>query len=828
MINITQSPFACTFSKNPVNFKVFASDFSAEIAVFPSITLSFQFELNNGMFFQFKFVNPTTAANETLTWIASSGASADGTHVPGNISFTVPATSSYVGTVAVFMQENTTLATFYNVIHDGLTIKLVAKEAVEELIPTDFYQNFIVLGSPPISGDISSSFWKPKKRNGHRINVNVYFEAEYLSNVFELVSEQYDTVNDEGTQDIEIASILDSEIKNSFDNPPLPDVTNPALLNITQKGKVLRRYFIEVSEQWQDMKQDVEWVKSDILFSHFGGVSMDDFSRDNPIYYLQSEKNALTWWIDKKRLYPTQNDWIHVMNVTTANEEFNTELVLLYKDLTTDTFSIGSQGLMPWETMTIPVGYKQLNVEGRQDPTKEVYGWRIIAKNTGGEIFMQRDFRLTQPQNFVTNTIVYLNSFGVAESFVCSGFFEKNLETTSDIGSKTLKHDYKSINGRDFVFNKNSKNSFKARTGVLKKAEANALKSMLNVAPVFLLENELLRPILIETGNFVTDDTSEITQIIDFKITKSMELTNVSEMITKPSLNISSNCGVFKGEVVSENEINIYGELTIYKDGVVVETLTHSTAYQSLQKVQEEGFYNFKCQVTIGLQTFDLSASFQMKKEVVQFDSPNHSGFGSFSICQMISSISDTVKFYSQDDDPMTVDLIPNYLIPVGGPVKLGVKRHRLEMNCFDNIYDFWISDQDYRNFDFHRMTNLRLMRVYNCNLPGHWSNAKFKNAEIFTFINNDLESFELGMNIHLQQLILENNSMDADAIEELFIELWTYRKLFLKDVLPVVIVTLTGNPGTTSLSANALAIKNGTGIYAGDGLIQNQINIIY
>lgn len=827
MINYLENPYDCVFSKNPVNFKIFASDFSAESPVFPTMVLSFVFQVQHGKFFEFSFINPVTKIKERTVFVAKNGALKNGKEIPGSSYPNDNANYNYVEEVAEFMRSNKTLSSNYTIAANLTNITITAKQGIEELILTDFSNNHSAFGFNPVTATKTDTFWKAKKRVGHRININVYFEKEYMSNVFELVSQQNDTVNEEGIQDIEIASILDSEIKNSFINPPLPDITDPTATNVTQKGKVLRRYFVEVSEQWQGMKTPIKWIKSKNFHVHFGGVSMDDFSRDNPLHYMKAQQSALTWWRDKKRLYPQQKDWLSYMNLTMIDGAYIiAKLRLLYKDGTDDYFNLGGQQLNIWETITVPVGFEELNIPLKQDAAKEVYGWQVSFDIFKGGELAKRTYLYNQLQNFKTNTIVYLNSFGVAESFVCTGFFENNLVTSSDVASKTLRHDYKSINGRDFVFNKNSKNTFKARSGVLNKAEVVALKSMLNVAPVFLVEKTLLRPIIIDTGSFVIDDESEITQTLDFKITKSLELTNVSEMITKPVLKITEDCGVFKGEVISEEKIVTYSDLTIFNliTGLF-EDVPFTGIYQATNKAEIEGFYNFSCSVTIGFTTYELTASYHFKREEAFFDSPNHNGSGDLSQFEFKTSVSEEVWLENQSNSKFSVVAPADTMTTIGGAVNKGVKTHRISSSCLTNMYHFKIANQDYTNIEVGAMKNLRQLGIFSCAVNGHFSTAKWHTLETIHIMNSNMDSFELGMNLDLSTLSVEDNVMDAEAMETLVKEIYTYRKLFKKVLAPFVLIYFQGN---TAPNANTLAMSNGTGIYAGDGLVDYDIIVTY
>lgn len=830
MIQFTSHPYPCCFSKNPIPFTLHAINFSTEISVFPRITLTFNYELLEGRLFYFKYINPNTGAETEARFIGRLSPELDGYEVPANASGAQAITTAYVEEMANHLRADRELSSYYTVEVDGLDIIITAKQAIEELVPTDFYLNDLSSGTLglAIESTISTQFWKARPRDNHRVNLKVYFEKEYMSNHFEVVSSQTDRVDSNGNLTIDIASIIDSEIRNSFENPPLADPTDPDAVDKSQKGKVLRRFYIEASEMWRNMIPSVSWQSSETRFAHFGGVSMDDYSMENPIEYIDSQKMALTWWPEKKRLYQEQKDWLSWMNVLGFKIDITAKLEILYKDNTSDISDIGTQDLLAWETITVPVGYQQLNIEVIQDPLKEVYGWKIRFEK-GGTILHENKYLLLDPESIFTRTLVYLNSLGVPESFVTTGFWDNELQTNNQLATRTLSHDYKSINGQDFVFSKSSKHLFSARSGVLKKKEKKALQDILNVSPVFLLENGFTYPVIIETGNYKINEEEEIIETLEFQIAKSMQLNNISEMIKKPTLRIESNCGMYTAFIDSDEVIDTYNDLAVVYDGnAAFETVSFlNDQYELTQKIETEGMYSFTVEVVIQGQTFKLVKKEFFEPESASFLSPSHPNAANTTLFELMSSVDEDVVLDLQGDQNLTYSLVANVSQQVGFLVPPGYKNQVIESSCLSNMKEFRIEGQNFSEFELSKMKNLELLEITNCNLPGHFSLADFKNLKIALLEDNNLTSFELGLLTTASSINIQNNQLDAEAIEKLVKEVWDYRTLF-NPTGSYVYIYIAGNPGVPNMNQETEDISLGTGAYSGDGLVDHDILIIY
>lgn len=113
------------------------------------------------------------------------------------------------------------------------------------------------------------------------------------------------------------------------------------------------------------------------------------------------------------------------------------------------------------------------------------------------------------------------------------------------------------------------------------------------------------------------------------------------------------------------------------------------------------------------------------------------------------------------------------------------------------------------------------MLTIENCQLEGHFSIAAFRNIGLVNMSGNKLTSFEIGINQGLQLLYLDNNMLDQFAIEELILQLYSYRKLYNSGVMYVF---LNDNNADGLWTEKTQEIIDGTGVYTGEGLIDYNI----
>jgi hypothetical protein len=823
MIQYLSQPFVCSLSNNPLPFEIQATNAAPDVDVFPSISLLVGRYLLVNRFFQFSFINPDTGGTETVKFFGVENPPLDGYFVPATISGDANPPLSYVEQLADHMRANALLNTYYKVIQQGMTILVEARRPVAELIPFGWVLSDIQMsgGVYALNPTIYSQYWEAIRRPNHRINLKVYFEPEYLSGEFELVSEISDTVDQNGLLIQDVSSIIHSELKNSFDTPPLAEEIPTAEANKVRKANVLRRYYIECAEQWNNMPFEKMWRKSDILFAHFGGVSLEDYAKIHPIQSLIRGSRFLTWWPNKKRLFADQPDWLSWMNTTGRKAPFIAYLKVQYDDGLFHYDTIGTIELNPWETITVPIGYSQLGLEALPG---NVVSWEVTVTDDD-ETSVSRKMYLMHDLNIVHRDMVYLNTYGVPECFRTIGFWKEELQVKKEVASRTLAHDYTRINGQSFVFQQISRNTFTARTGHLKKAEADALQAMMTTAPVFQYKKGYYSPVLIDGGSVTPIDESEILQMLEFKVTQSMELKTFSKEPDAPKLNFERNCSEIYIRVDYAQMIDSVSVMEVFRNGAPITILNPVGNEWFLGGVEISATYTFKTTVTISGTIHRIWGIYNFARKRAKFKSPDHGSSINSNSFEVVSRVNS--KLFVNWEVNGTFEEYP--LLANNTTLIFKQTNRRRERNiliehpCFDSYTAFSCSGLTYKGFELDNMHNLDLLIIANTSLSGFFTLVPWRKMRDALLFGNDIENFEIGLCRELEQLDLANNQMSAEALETLIDELYKFRKLFLN----AVYVTLSGNPGSGSISADATAKILGTGIYAGDGLLQNQIFVI-
>jgi len=247
---IINAPFILSLSRNPVVFDLKALNLILAPAILPYIDLSTTEYIRLNTLFGFEFTNPSTLETETVQFLASNntpnGYFISGFPVSGA---TPPVDAAYIDGVVEQMNLNPMLVSYFNVLRVGTSIRIQAKTANTLLIPANFSSTHTTLTANIVSVTIPA--WN---NQGHSINTKVFFEHEYMSNVFKEVADMEDYCDADGNLTLDIQSVLHSELMLSLDEPPLYDFNGDEI----QRTNTLRRFYISTAERWTGMPN--EWI----------------------------------------------------------------------------------------------------------------------------------------------------------------------------------------------------------------------------------------------------------------------------------------------------------------------------------------------------------------------------------------------------------------------------------------------------------------------------------------------------------------------------------------------------------------------------------------
>jgi len=802
MISIIKEPYACSFTKNPIGFKVQTNMQYPSKRVFPGIT----FEINAtyptaGIHFRWSFTNPETQELVKI-YIATSNNVFIG-------SLPVWAFSgpryAYAVAVAQRLKEIPELNAFYEIYTDDVFVHVVARQALRELIPMNLETN--QPGTPKIKHTVQELVNDPEERQDYSMRAMVYFEREYLSGSFELVANMNCIPDESSIAQLEIGNVIDSEIEAGWNEVPMP-------AQAIETARNLRRYYVEFLESWTGNSAG-EKTTTKTLFAHWGGVSTNDQLLGEPLAYLQSNNQFLTWMPSGKRLYKSQQDWLSWMN-TGIQQDFSIYLVL-YKNTGAQDVLLGTQTLQRWESITIPVGYQQLDLESMLAPGESFIKWAIVIRSGPNNVSPLMTY-YTDVSSCVQNQIMYYNSFGVAETFSTTGVWEESMQVNSQMADRSMQFNNYRLRPGSFIFDSTHRNAIKTETPRILKQEAYRLQSMLNTLVAFAWQdNERWVPAIVMTEKKVVKIESEFTTELEVELLLANENDRASFYSLIPQLKPVYACGIVQFDL-EENGLTIadYDQLQISSGGVFVQDANWDTdlkAYVCDPALTDEKTYDARVTVidAAGSQhVVTITSSFTHERIFAYYTATGTVSLGlqsslpaaSISIDWGTGAAPDTVNYTSTLDDYSKSVAIT------------GEKQLILKKPCFDDIITFGTGNMQLIGMDFKRLKNLQYLNLAGAGIAGKLYLNGLAEMKILVLNGMSISAIEIGIMPQLLLITLDDLSLSIDSVDALIAEIWQYRKHFLH--LPEV--TFTGC-GPTAFSSKAQAMIDGAGIYTGEGL---------
>lgn len=811
MISILKHPYICSFSKNSVDFEVKTDMYFKSVMVYPGIELTIDSKLANGEHFAIQWINPETLEAEEVRLVAK-----DGTNPDAYANYYEVPDSAWVGSLEDYsdiifekLKEHTLLNGLFTLEHNThFVITITAQRAVAELIPMWATNQT----STHISSTITQGFILPDAREGYSLKALVFFEKSYLSDSFEMVASLEMVVDQDSKSYIDLASTLDSEIENSWTEYPVPFANFR-----TYKATNLRRYYIKFVESWYGEPQPRSTV-SDVLNIHWGGVCTDDQLIADPVTLMSSGKSFLTWWPSGKRNSKVQNDWLGWMNLLGPGS-FNIKIKVV-TDVDTHISTVATISLELFETVVFNSGYNaaELDVLYSSETVKK---WGFYIEQDGDPV--SDEFWYFLDHDCDPRVILYFNSFGVPETFLTSREWQESMNVSTEVANRSAAFGLKSLYPKTFVFDSKHTTSMNAVSKLLSNNEALRLQSVINSTISFVLENDRWIPCILNSGKTPIIDRTAFTQRIELEILKANESDRASFFDIQPDLLVVVANGIEKVSLVSNNLDYInYSTLQCYLNGVLVDTLTWNNpqkAYIPTSSLIEEGLYKFVGSIETTLGTHEVIKFYQYKLVCVSF-SMYDTGYRRFYLDS--SSPSETVQV-DWGDGVVANEVYDNTSTTIDHTyTKTGKKDVRLKKASFDDVIGLSFAD----NFgvpDFGKFPNLEAMSYTN-GPTANWYLSQLENLIIVNFNNTGVSSLNIGFQKNLGAMILADSGITTAELDNLFKELWQFRKLYVNEPL----INLGGLGYTPSSVFDD--IKNGTNEYAGEGLVANYgwtINII-
>lgn len=812
MITITKKPYLCTFSKNNIDFEIETNRYFKGPFIYPGIEIEFTALPLIGEHFAVQWTNPETTENEEIRLIAKDGTDPDEYselyEIPDNT--WTGTTQEYRDLVLLKLQSTPLFNGVYRIEATGTQkITMTATQALSELIPTWVTNQ----ASTNIATVIKNGFALPDPRDGYQLRALVYFEKEYNSGEFEIVSNIPMVVDNDSRSIIDISDVLNAEIENAWEEYPVP--FNQDLAYVAPN---LKRYYVKFIEFWDGESVPVS-TTTDIMLVHWGGVSTDDHLMADPVTLLSNGNGFLTWWPSGKRLATDQDDWLGWMN------QQSTTTFQIYVRLITDAgesnILLHDITLQKFETIIFNTGYEANDLESLV-PGETIARWGFYVRKSPGAI-ISPVYMYYKDAACIRKVIQYFNSFGIPETFHTYSDWSENMNVTTELASRASAFGLNSLFPQSFVFHSKHQNSMQAVTGALSNEEARRLQSMINSLIAFVKEDERWIPCVLNTGKTPIMKLDAFTQRIELEILKANENDRASFFPLQPDLQIVEEAGIVRILVI-DNGLNItsYGDIECYNEaGTLEDTFTWDALneyYEPAAPITGMGTYMFQGTIGTSSESFDIIkyhtySAFMVECAVydtglVQFELGVTTGGGAVVV--------------DWGDGDTTLNAFGALTAIQHTYTKTGKKTVRIWSNTFENIKKFYLYN-DFGNVETGLMTNLEIFEYRN-GPAGNFYLSHLSKLTNILFDNTQINQLEVGFQKDLIYLTLTDTLITSDNLDALLYELWTYRKLYAGT--PTIYLV---NLGYTE-SAYFTSIADGTGDFAGEGLVANYgwtINIV-
>lgn len=819
-MNVISEPFEIAFAKNPVVYQVKSKNLYSNSEIYPNVILTFDDKAEQGDGFRFQITDPDSGKPVFFKFTASPVVDADGW---------IYINKTHVGTLAEYTEEifnqlskNELLAYYFTLNYDGdVQITFTANFAVADLIPVDFEKiQFNLFATPSDHFDfvISETYLKKVRRENFRMLADIFFEDERGSNQWRKVARLTESPDDEGVSVFDISSILKHELESSFDEPPVPAYGSDDVY----RNNLSKRYYISFCENWENQRVPDYWQATTPKFVHWGGVSLEDWTKGNPFSFLALTQNFLTWFPNDKIMKKNQNDWLSWINFKNETIDVYFQIRVYWTDGTDSGWTAfgGTFTVESWDGITAAVGYDQRAIAD-VDPAKTPFKWEISVKEDGGGIVsVVRTYRVNDVINLHDRELMYLNGLGAPETFMTVGEWETVEDIEKQNSERQLPVGYKIINGQSFQFNQNSRTTYSAESGFLDPDHLLSLKTVLQGTNVFLNDLEWI-PVIIYPDSFSIGKDLRFLSSLKFELARSFKTQTHSLIGRKPTFSPIVGCS-FTGFNVDTNgqEVETFGSMDVIKDGVTIES---GVAYDG-----GSGSYTFPAKYEVGTYQIqvellmadgsDLSYNFnfELKHEVGFVDVPDK---GAVEIIMANRTGEFDTKVFVDWD--LTLD--PEEFMVSTTPTTLneliyhkGRKRVKISTLCPEKI-GFIHLDENTKDFNLNAFNRLTKLKLSFCQTEGGIDISAFKELEDIEITDTSIESIEFGFHPGLTYCNLQSNLLSADEIELILIAIWKWRQYYPTGSKSIF---LGGNPGSgLSMTSTSLAIINGIGVYSGEGL---------
>ena len=842
MISIIKSPNICSLTKNSMIFEVQSNQYFPTIKIYPRLVLSFTSDLTSGYYFQFYFINPEDLTTEIIRFRIVDSYENEGDIEKGSGAMTLLVFTNNMINQLLKIKK---LTSYYeiNYLSPG-NIELKAKLPLEELYFTAI-ENNLDEGAFDFTWSIYNASNDPGERNGYQLKALIYYnnpnEGETNTNEFELITSVNIALDENSKGIIDVSEILNGKIEADFDEVPIPPYIQTAEPLWYYIAPNKRLYYVEFNEIYDEVENS---STSSVLSAFWGGISTDDEIINDSINHVLTANKFLTWNPSGKQINVGQLDFLHFSN---GNQAKNWKLKLkVWTNLGETTYLLSDLiNLKSFQTVGFYANIEKYidNVDTVDSitlaPDEEVikYEFQIFEYNliSGTWETTPADTFLYYYTNYCNKKyILYFNSFMLPESFSTQSNWEESINVSSELASRGLNYNSSHLRSKNFFFNSKHQNSIVLESSILKREEAKRLQSMLNSTYSFILEDNRWIPVLIDTKKTPIWSNSEFTTTLKIELLKANSNDRASFYDALPSI-----------EVIKEDYNYIFqlhlngfnfkesGVFSIYKengtlwgncpyDAPTLSFKTYAAPEDWITEALPEGKYTFKVIITdTNLIEHSLKGAFEVVYETVKF-SVNGVGtknitLGSYNIdypeVYLKYNLDLNSPSFSNAQINPTELLAPNFTTS-------GAHEITLKAPSFVDFNYLKLDHTNVSDLKFDQMKNLQYLNINYTDLVGRvYLNTLQDLYSCYIANGSQITSIEIGYLPKLTYFYLKSLSISTADLEALILEFWTFRKSYSQ---PIALHFIS----MSTFSSEALDMINGTGLYVGDGLVDNNFTV--
>ena len=846
MSKILKTPDICSLSKNSMLFEVQAEQFFQTVEVFPKVRISFTSEPSVGRYFTFSFLNPETLENETIYFKTYLYVENEG-EIIGNSGATLAgATDNWIKGLSTIKLLNS----FYTInrVDDGI-IDIIAKQANDDLIPKNIDEN--ITGNFGFAYEVDNFSIQATEREGYELKALVFYNDPKTnalsginqSNSWELIATEYLAPNSNGIAYFDVCEIIDSKIESDMDETPIPPYQNDKNLNdsLYYYAPNLKQYFVVFVETWLNNIDELK-ASSDKLFVHHGGISVDDEISNNPINQLLQRSAFLTWNFGAKTIDVNQIDWCWWMNNSISKQIRVT--LKIQTDVQQHEFIVIEKEISAFQTIGLKAMINEYinnlsTIDLISIPTDENIVWYEFSisefyDGSFGDSVANFTYYLVKECN--KHYIIYINPFGVPESFATKSDWEERTEISKEIASRGLNYNNSHLRRKAFSFNATHQNAYNVSSELMKREFTKRLQSILNSTECFVFENGKYIPVLIENASIPVWNNSILLSSLEFELLKSNLNEKPSFFEHTPKIEVKSDGYGWRFDLNLNGFDFDTAEDLIVKDwnGDQIKTIVFdNNSFSWLNECDPsnwnteslpEGIILFETSITDKKgNSISLKGIYEIKyqKSSIYWDggilAANTLTFGSYSVVYsnviLLYNIQQTQPIFTAFDINPTVNIVATYTTP-------GRKNFTIKSTSFQDIEFFESIGNDIKRImltDFYNLVNLN---IQNTLIEGTLFLNKNQKLQNINIVDSTLSKIEFGFMPNLDILALDTlPNLTELELEACIKQLWIYRKAYLNHVDIYLLNLVTPTDET-------LDIINGTGEYSGDGLVQNDITV--